>query len=96
MAGEGCLVLHGSEIVRVHAPSFHVVDGCGAGATFSAGYIYGYLHGWDLEKSARFATAAGSLKVTRPGLRMFPIDEISRVAAQLAVERHETINLPDQ
>jgi sugar/nucleoside kinase (ribokinase family) len=88
MAGEGCLAWHNSEIVRVHAPSFHVVDGCGAGATFSAGYIYGYLHGWDLEKSARFATAAASLKVTRPGLQMFPIEEISNVAAQLPVERY--------
>jgi ribokinase len=95
MANEGCLALHDSETIRVHAPSFHAVDGCGAGATFSAGYIYGYLHGWDLEKSARFATAAASLKVTRPGLQMFPIDEICIVAAQLPVERHETANLAD-
>ena len=96
LAGEGCLAMHDSEVVHVHAPSLHVVDGCGAGATFSAGYIYGYLHGWDLEKSARFATAAASLKVTRPGLRMFPLDEISRVAAQLPVERHESVNLADR
>jgi sugar/nucleoside kinase (ribokinase family) len=87
MAGEGCLAVHGSEIVRVHAPSVHVVDGCGAGATFSAGFIYGYLKGWDLEESARFATAAASLKVTRPGLHMFPIVEINAMAAQLPVER---------
>jgi sugar/nucleoside kinase (ribokinase family) len=42
--------------------------------------------GWDLEKSARFATAAASLKVTRPGLQMFPIDEITVLAALLPVE----------
>ena len=89
MAGEGCLVMHDSEIVQVYAPPVRAVDGCGAGATFSAGYIYGYLHGWNLEKSARFATAAASLKVTRPGLQMFPIDEISNLAAQLVVERPE-------
>jgi sugar/nucleoside kinase (ribokinase family) len=87
MAGEGCLVVNGSEAVRVHAPSVHAVDGCGAGATFSAGFIYGYLKGWTLEESARFATAAASLKVTRPGLQMFPIAEINIVAAQLPVER---------
>jgi sugar/nucleoside kinase (ribokinase family) len=89
MADEGCLVMHDSEIVQVYAPPVRAVDGCGAGATFSAGYIYGYLHGWNLEKSARFATAAASLKVTRPGLQMFPIDEISNLAAQLVVERPE-------
>jgi sugar/nucleoside kinase (ribokinase family) len=86
MAGEGCLVMQGPQVVRVHAPSVHVVDGCGAGATFSAGFIYGYLLGWDLERSARFATAAASLKVTRPGLQMFPIVEINAMAAQLPVE----------
>jgi sugar/nucleoside kinase (ribokinase family) len=87
MAGEGCLVVKASEAVRVHAPAVHVVDGCGAGATFSAGFIYGYLKGWNLEESARFATAAASLKVTRPGLQMFPIVEINAMAAQLPVER---------
>jgi len=86
MAGEGCLAVHGTQVVRVHAPSVRAVDGCGAGATFSAGFIYGHFMGWDLEKSARFATAAASLKVTRPGLQMFPIDEINAMAARLSVE----------
>jgi fructose-1-phosphate kinase PfkB-like protein len=43
--------------------------------------------GWGLEESLRFATAAASLKVTRPGLQMFPIAEIKELAAQLPVER---------
>jgi ribokinase len=94
MAGEGCLAVNGSEAVRVHAPSVHVVDGCGAGATFSAGFIYGHLKGWDLEKSARFATAAASLKVTRPGLQMFPIVEINTMAAQLPVEHPAGVDQP--
>jgi sugar/nucleoside kinase (ribokinase family) len=94
MAGAGCLAVHGSQAVRVHAPSVHAVDGCGAGATFSAGFIYGYLKGWDLEQSARFATAAASLKVTRPGLQMFPIDQIKTLAAQLSVEQPAYADLP--
>lgn len=87
MAEAGCLSVHGQQIVRVHAPQVHVVDGCGAGATFSAGFILGQLNGWSLEDSARFATAAASLKVTRPGLKMFPIPEIQALASQLTVER---------
>jgi sugar/nucleoside kinase (ribokinase family) len=86
MAGEGCLAVNNSQVVRVHAPSVLAVDGCGAGATFSAGFIYGHLKGWDLEKSACFATAAASLKVTRPGLQMFPIGEIQTLADELLVE----------
>jgi sugar/nucleoside kinase (ribokinase family) len=86
MAGEGCLAVNSSEVVRIHAPSVQAVDGCGAGATFSAGYIFGKLKGWDLEESACFATAAASLKVTRPGLQMFSINEIQALAAQLPIE----------
>jgi len=86
MENAGCLAMRGTEVVRVHAPTVRAVDGCGAGATFSAGFIIGQFMGWNLEQSARFATAAASLKVTRAGLQMFPIDEISRLAAQLPAE----------
>ena len=86
MAKDGCLVAQGNEAVRVLAPRVKAVDGCGAGATFSAGFIYGYLNSWDLEASARFATAAASLKVTRAGLQMFPVEEIQALAARLRVQ----------
>jgi sugar/nucleoside kinase (ribokinase family) len=87
LAKGGCLVARGSEIVRVFAPSVKAVDACGAGATFSAGFIYGYLKGWDLESNARFATAAATLKVTRAGLEMFPVKHIMDLAESLKVER---------
>jgi sugar/nucleoside kinase (ribokinase family) len=87
MASQGCLVVQGDEIVRVYAPKVKAVDGSGAGATFSAGFIYGYLNGWTLEESVRFAIAAASLKVTRSGLTMFPAEEIKRLAEKLRVQR---------
>ena len=86
MAKDGCLVAEGESAVRVYAPRVKAVDGCGAGATFSAGFIYGYLNGWNLENSARFATAAASLKVTRAGLQMFSVEEIRALASRLRVE----------
>ena len=86
MARSGCLVAQGDEAINVYAPKVKAVDGCGAGATFSAGFIYGYLNGWNLEASARFATAAASLKVTRAGLQMFSVEEIQAVADRLRVE----------
>lgn len=86
LAKGGCLVAQADQIVRVFAPHVKAVDACGAGATFSAGFIYGYLKNWNLEKSARFATAAASLKVTRPGLQMFPLEQIQELAEKLKVE----------
>ena len=86
MASQGCLVVQGEEIVRVYAPKVKAVDGSGAGATFSSGFIYGYLKGWSLEESVRFAIAAASLKVTHSGLKMFPVKEIKALAGKLRVE----------
>lgn len=87
MASQGCMVVQDDEIVRVFAPRVKAVDGSGAGATFSSGFIYGYLKGWNMEESVRFAIAAASLKVTRSGLKMFPIKEIKAVANKLRVDR---------
>jgi bifunctional ADP-heptose synthase (sugar kinase/adenylyltransferase) len=87
LAKGGCLVAHGEEIVRVFAPRVKAVDACGAGATFSAGFLYGYLKDWTLESCARFATAAATLKVTRAGLEMYPVEQIMGLAQVLNVER---------
>lgn len=87
MASQGCMVVQGNEIIRVYAPEVRVVDASGAGATFSSGFVYGYLNGWSLEEAVRFAIAAASLKVTRSGLKMFPVREIKVLAHALRVER---------
>lgn len=87
MASQGCMVVQGNEIIRAYAPKVKTVDASGAGATFSSGFIYGYLNGWGLEESIRFAIAAASLKVTRSGLEMFPVREIKGLARAVRVER---------
>jgi len=90
LAGEGSLVVKDNQILRIHAPQVKAVDGCGAGATYSAGYIYGHLKSWDLLQSVKFATAAASLKVTRPGLEMFSVDEILAYTPKIQVENLTT------
>lgn len=87
MASQGCMVVQGNEIIRAYAPRVKTVDASGAGATFSSGFIYGYLNGWGLEESVRFAIAAASLKVTRSGLKMFPVREIKGLAHSVRIER---------
>lgn len=87
MASQGCMAVQGDEIIRAYAPKVKAVDASGAGATFSSGYIYGYLNGWSLEDTVRFAIAAASLKVTRSGLEMFPVSEIKGLARLVRIER---------
>ncbi|MBI5944072.1 MAG: carbohydrate kinase family protein [Chloroflexi bacterium] len=87
MASQGCMVVQGDEILRAFAPRVKAVDASGAGATFSSGFAYGYLNGWELEDTIRFAIAAASLKVTRSGLVMFPVQQIMGLARTVRIER---------
>ena len=87
LGADGCLVARDGECVRAWAPSVSVVDGCGAGATFSASFIYGYLQGWNLDAMTRFAISAASLKCTVIGLRAFPLPDIQQLAANVKIER---------
>lgn len=45
----------------------HVVDTVGAGDSFDAGFMYGYLHGWDREKNLSLATVCGALSTQARG-----------------------------
>lgn len=86
LASDGCVAATRHQILRVRAPKVQVVDGCGAGACFSAGFIYGQVHRWSLEKSVRFASAAGSYKCTQVGLDALAISAIKRVAHQVKID----------
>ena len=54
-------------ILRVPSIAVQVVDTVGAGDTFNAGFLYGYLHGWPLEKSLRLAAVCGALSTQAAG-----------------------------
>lgn len=86
MAGGGCFAATPAERMHVTAPEVDVVDGCAAGATLSAGFIYGHLQGWTLEDKVRFGVAAASLQCTVVGPCAFPLDQVQRMADQLKVE----------
>ena len=86
LASDGCLAADQHQIVRAWPIKVDVIDGCGAGATFSAGFIYGYLQGMDLVASVRFATVAAALKVACAGLEMAPISTIQALTEKIRVE----------
>jgi len=56
-----------SEKVKVASLPVEVFDTVGAGDSFDAGFIYGYLQGWPLEKSLRAAAICGALSTRAAG-----------------------------
>jgi sugar/nucleoside kinase (ribokinase family) len=67
MGGEGCLVRHRDADLRSPAFEVQVVDVTSAGDVFNAGFLHGWLAGWDLERAARFANACGAIAVSQVG-----------------------------
>jgi 5-dehydro-2-deoxygluconokinase len=66
----------GSEVVEVPTFEVEVLNVLGAGDAFAAGFLYGYLKGWDLYRSTRMGNACGAIVVTRHGCANFmPYEE---------------------
>ena len=65
---DGCRV-HQRGSAAVNVPGFPVTvrNILGAGDAFGAGFLYGFVKGWDLWKAARLGNACGAIVVTRHG-----------------------------
>ncbi len=64
---EGALGVSEGRMVRVGSIPVAVVDTVGAGDTFNAAFLYGFLHAWPLEQSLRLATVCGALSTQAAG-----------------------------
>jgi sugar/nucleoside kinase (ribokinase family) len=67
LGADGALGIRSSQKVKVGSISVNVVDAIGAGDSFDAGFIYGYLQGWSLEKSLCLGTICGGLSTQQVG-----------------------------
>ncbi len=71
----------GAQGARVHLDTGDVLDApgypvevqniLGAGDAFGAGFLYGYVNGWDFRRSARLGSACGAIVVTQHGCANF-------------------------
>ena len=85
MASKGVVGMEDGAVIHIEAPALDVVDTCGAGATFSAAFISSRLNGSEFERSLKFAVAAASLKCSVVGPKVFPVEEVNRLADSLTV-----------
>lgn len=64
---KGGLACQGGKLTACPALEGDLVDAVGAGDTFNAGFVYGFLNGWTLEKTLHLATVCGSLSTRGAG-----------------------------
>ncbi len=67
LGADGALACTDKEITQAKSISVNVVDTVGAGDTFDAGFIYGYINNWDLQKSLGLACVCGALSTQMAG-----------------------------
>ena len=80
---EGVLAFDGKQLLHTPAYCVPVVDTTGAGDIFHAGFIYGLLQDWPLDRQLEFACAAAALNCTAVGARggIHPLDDIATLIA---------------
>jgi len=67
MGPQGSFIMTSQDKVLVPPFTVEAVDGTGAGDAFAAGFIFGYLRGWDWYQVGRFANACGAMCVQKMG-----------------------------
>jgi sugar/nucleoside kinase (ribokinase family) len=80
---EGVLAWDGRQMIHRAGFDVKVVDTTGAGDIFRAGFIYGLLQNWPLERQLDFSCAAAALNCTARGARggIRPVAEIEQLMA---------------
>lgn len=67
LGAKGAMGVTKENKVWVGSIRVEIVDTVGAGDSFDAGFVYGYLQGWALERTLRFAAICGALSTRAAG-----------------------------
>lgn len=80
---DGVLAWDGEQLLYCAAYRVPVVDTTGAGDIFHAGFIYGLLQGWPLERQLDFSCAAAAMNCMAAGARggIQPVEAIEQLMA---------------
>lgn len=80
LGSQGALGMNKDQKIKIPSIKIKLVDTIGAGDSFDAGFLYGYLHGWTLEKSLKAANICGAYSTQASGgtVSQPTLDEVQR------------------
>ncbi len=84
----GCTVASRDALHEVPAEPVQVVDSVGAGDAFTAGLVYGLLHDWSPETTARFANAVGGIVASMAGAMPRTREQLSKLKQAFPTTAH--------
>jgi 5-dehydro-2-deoxygluconokinase len=86
---DGVLALDADGLVEIPAVRVEVVNGLGAGDAFGGALCHGLLARWPLDRTLRFANAAGAIVATRIACsEAMPVTaEVERLLAEVPDDR---------
>jgi sugar/nucleoside kinase (ribokinase family) len=64
---QGAIAVRGEQRVEKPACTVDSIDAVGAGDSFNAGFLHGYLRAWDLERCVRLGNCTGAFSTTGVG-----------------------------
>lgn len=67
LGADGAALQTKDKTIFVPSIPVNIIDTIGAGDSFDAGFLYGYLNDWDLEKSLQLAAVCGALSTQASG-----------------------------
>ncbi len=67
LGADGAMACQNNTITRADSIPVDIVDSVGAGDSFDAGFLFGYLNQWSLPRSLRLACVCGALSMQKPG-----------------------------
>ena len=76
----GALIAKDGKVVRVQAGPAKAIDTTGAGDLWASGFLYGYMNGWDMERSGNLGSVVSNEVVQVMGAQI-PEDGWKRILA---------------
>jgi sugar/nucleoside kinase (ribokinase family) len=78
----GALIAKDGVVTRVSAGAAKAIDTTGAGDLWASGFLYGYMNGWDMERSGKLGSIVSNEVVQVMGAQI-PEEGWQRIYAQM-------------